>query len=110
MSKDFPNRAAWLARRATPAKLPGRYVHVSAPLVTIMENGTPRTIVGRGTTLNVGSKQRKAKAFAAKQVRKAERRASKRVGLVSIDQRYETHLAACDDFDAMKRAQEAEAA
>lgn len=107
MSKDFPNRAAWLARRATPAKLPGRYVHVSAPLITIMENGTPRTIVGRGTTLNIGSKQRKAKAFAAKQVRKAERRAFNRM---SIDARYESHLTACAKFDAEKIAQEAEAA
>jgi hypothetical protein len=109
MSKDFPNRTEWLARRTTPAKLPaGRYVHVSAPLVTIMDNGSPRTIVGRGTTLNVGSKQRKAKAFAAKQARKAERRAAKRVGL--IEQRYEAHLTACRDFDAEKIAQEAEAA
>jgi hypothetical protein len=107
MSKDFPNRADWLARRATPAKIPGRYIHVSAPLVTIMDNGTPRTIVGRGTTLNVGSKQRKAKAFAAKKARKAERRAFNRT---SIDARYETHLTACADFDAEKIAQEAEAA
>jgi hypothetical protein len=105
MSKDFPNRAEWLARRATPAKLPaGRYVHVSAPLVTIMDNGAPRTIVGRGTTLNVGSKQRKRAAFAAKKARKAERRAFNRT---SIDARYEAHLTACADFDAEKIEQEA---
>jgi hypothetical protein len=109
MSVDFPNRNDWLARRATPAKLPGRYIHVSAPLVTIMDNGKPRTIVGRGTTLRMGSTQRKAKAFAAKQAKKVERRAAKPVfGL--IEQCYEAHLDACAEFDAEKIAQEADAA
>jgi hypothetical protein len=107
MSKDFPNRTDWLKLRALkPAA--GRLLHVSAPLVTIMDNGKPRTIVGRGTTLRTGSTQRKTNAFAAKQAKKAERRAAKRTGL--IEQRYEAHLDACADFDAEKIAQEADAA
>lgn len=86
-----------------------RYVHVSKPLVTIMNNGQLQTIVSpaRGNTFNVGSKQRKRARFAAKKAAKAQRRAAKRL---SIDQRYEARLAACGDFDAMKIAQEAEAA
>lgn len=110
MSKDFPNRAEWLARRATPAKLPaGRYIHVSKPLMTVKTATGFETIVSPapGKTLNVGSKQRKHAAFAAKKARKAERRAFNRT---SIDARYETHLTACADFDAEKIEQEAEAA
>jgi hypothetical protein len=106
MSKDFPNRADWLARRSTPAKLPGRYIHVSKPLMTVKTATGFETIVSPapGSTLNVGSKQRKRTALAAKKARKAERRAFNRL---SIDARYETHLTACADFDAEKIAQEA---
>lgn len=76
MSKDFPNRKDWLARRATPAKLPGRFVHISARLANVkLPNGNIQTVVARpGTTLNVGSKKRKRAAFAAKKVAKAKRR------------------------------------
>lgn len=39
-----------------------RYIHISAPLVTIMDSGKPRTIVGRGTTFNAGRNAEKRAA------------------------------------------------
>lgn len=78
MSKDFPNRSDWLARRATPAKFPGRMIHVSKLLVTVKTaTGQIQTIVSpaRGTTLNIGSNRRKAKRFAEKKAAKAAHRA-----------------------------------
>ncbi len=112
MSLDFPNRADWLKVRATPRKLPaGRMIHVSAPLVTVRDpiTGNLKTVVGRGITLNLGSKQRKRKALAAKQARITARKAERRHGLI-MDRRADTQIAANEEFDAMKREQEADAA
>lgn len=106
MSKDFPNRADWLARRATSAKLPGRYIHVSKPLMTIKtERGTFETIVSPapGATLNLGNNKRKRASYRGKQARAALRSQREQA-------KYEAHLDACRDFDAEKIAQEAEAA
>lgn len=67
MSKDFPNRSDWLARRATPAKFPGRMIHVSKQLATIKTaTGQFQTIVSpaKGSTLNLGRNAEKRAARA----------------------------------------------
>ena len=73
MSKDFPNRNDWLARRATPAKFPGRMIHVSKQLVTIKTaTGQFQTIVSpaKGDTANVGRNEEKRAAKKSKAARK----------------------------------------
>lgn len=108
MSRDFPNRADWLARRTTPAKLPaGRMIHVSAPLVTIIDpvSGKPRTIVGRGITRNVGSKQRKRQRALLNT--KAACKEARRLDFDRhMDRLADAALYVNEDFDAMKREQE----
>lgn len=111
MSRDFPNRADWLARRETPVKLPaGRMIHVSAPLVTVIDpvSGNPRTIIGRGITLNVGSNARKRKRAAvnSRSARKAARQVQRDA---DWDRRMDALLYANEDFDVMKREQEVDA-
>lgn len=98
MSLDYPNRNEWLARRATPAKLPaGRMIHVSAPLVTSIDpvTGKPRTVIGRGITLNIGRNQQKRNRKARASMTDAE-----------LDAIQDASIAANAEFDAMKREQE----
>lgn len=83
MSKDFPNRSDWLVRRATPAKFPGRMIHVSKQLATIKTaTGQFQTIVSpaKGSTFGIGVNKRKQKARVAEQILRAEAIAKREAG------------------------------